>query len=283
MSPHNTHHRRLALKWRLFLGLIAAFVLVFLYAWLVEPRWIEVKKFRLRFPHLPGTWKGTRVVFLTDIHHGPFFDNKRLIAVVDQVNRLRPDLVLLGGDYVHRSPRFIEPCFRALARLQARHGVFGVLGNHDHWESATRTRLAMQAAGIRILDNQGYWLAKKTQRIRICGVGDMWEDKQRLQAALGGAGKMDFVVLVSHNPDYALRLPWGAVDLVLAGHTHGGQVTLFGLWAPILPIRGGQRFRSGLVWEKDIRMIVSNGIGTITPPLRFCARPQIVVVELTTP
>jgi uncharacterized protein len=104
--------------------------------------------------------------------------------------------------------------------------------------------------------------------------------RPRLGPIIEGTNADDFVILVSHNPDYAEELPPGAVDLTLSGHTHGGQITFFGLWAPYLPSDYGQRYRTGLVETENTTVIVSNGIGTIFPPIRFFAPPQIVEITL---
>jgi predicted MPP superfamily phosphohydrolase len=307
--------RRYGLRGLIVLIAVVAGLVVWLF---VEPRAVTVAEYRIASPDVPEAFDGTRVVFLSDIHHGPFLGRGRLRSLVDRVNAMVPDVVILGGDYVHGSDDYIEPCFRELSRLHAPLGVYAVLGNHDHWEGAQRTRAAMAAAGIQLLDNRGFWIDRGSDRLRIAGVGDLWEDRQLIDAALGDAGRRDLVLLVSHNPDYYAELlrrdapasgggaagdigestdwprPAALVDLVLAGHTHGGQVTLFGLWAPKVPSDYGQRFRSGLVngagqepgtanaapAAGQVPMIVSNGIGTITPPVRFCAPPQIVYVEL---
>ncbi len=241
---------------------------------------VRVREYIIEDDSIPDAFSGFRIAFLTDIHHGPFFSRRRVAALVSQVNGLKPDLVLLGGDYIHRGSGYIEPCFRELGKIQAPCGVYGVLGNHDHWAGAGRVRAAMRADGIGLLDNAGVWLARGRARIRIGGVGDLTEDRQDEAAALGGAKKSDFVVLVSHNPDYAEALRSDKVDLMLSGHTHGGQVTLFGLYAPLLPTATGQKYRSGLVKAERCRVIVSNGIGTITPPVRFGAPAEIVLVIL---
>jgi uncharacterized protein len=294
---------------------VCAGLLVWLF---VEPRVVTVAEYRIVSPDLPSAFDGTRVVFLTDIHHGPYLSRGSVRTLVDRVNAMQPDLIVLGGDYVYHSAGYIAPCFKELARLHAPLGVYGVLGNHDHWEGAERTRRAMAAAGIVLLENRGAWLTRGGDRIRIGGVGDLWEDRQLIAPTVGGTSRGDFVLLVSHNPDYYAALmdlppratrvatagsgqavaggerpaPADLVDLVLAGHTHGGQVTLFGLWAPLVASDYGQRFRTGLIdshgtasaagrdAEPNVPVIVSNGIGTVTPPVRFCAPPQIVYIEL---
>ena len=108
-------------------------------------------------------------------------------------------------------------------------------------------------------------------------MGDYYYDIQDLEPTIAGTTKEDFVILVTHNPDYVEEISTNKVDLVFAGHTHGGQVTFFGLWAPLIPSQYGQKYRTGLLSVGEMRVIVTNGIGTITPPVRFFARPQIVV------
>lgn len=270
------------------------FVLIPVWAWFIEPRLLLVRKVTVTSQDLPAAFDGIRVAFLTDLHRGPAVSEERVREVVDKTNGLNPDLVLLGGDYTSAGPKYITTAIAPLAGLRARLGKFAVLGNHDHWYSAPQTRAALTAAGVRAIDNNGEWVAASyghtvaaaeaaatgKAQIRIGGVGDQWEDTQDLGAALGGAKPSNFVILLSHNPDFAAKLPGGAVDLMFAGHTHGGQVTLLGLYAPVLPIEGGQRLRSGVSQQGKTTIMVSRGIGLIAPHVRFFCPPEIVLVTL---
>ena len=188
---------------------------------------------------------------------------------------------IFGGDYVHRNAKYITPCFDELIHVKDLLGKFGVLGNHDHWEDAPLTRQNMKKAGITILDNRAEWIVRDGKRIKIGGVGDLWEDIQNLSPTIDNTKEDDFVILASHNPDYAEQITTRKIDLMLSGHTHGGQVTFFGLWAPLVPSRYGQKYRTGIVETGLTKVIISNGIGTITPPGRFFARPDIIVLMLT--
>lgn len=246
----------------------------------LEPFLLEEKFITYRNQDIPPGFLGGRIVFLTDIHHGPYFSKARLDKLVKRVNKLQPDIILLGGDYVHRNRNYIEPCFKALEKLEAPLGVYGVFGNHDYWAGAELTKRCMGEAGIYQLNNAAYWLKKNGDRIKVGGVGDYYEDIQDLEPTVADAKGDDFVVLVTHNPDYVEEMKTDKVDLVFAGHTHGGQITFFGLWAPILPSKYGQKYRTGVVDTAGLKVIVSNGIGTITPPVRFFARPQVIVVDL---
>jgi len=139
----------------------------------------------------------------------------------------------------------------------------------------------MADAGITLLRDEAVWVERNGERIRMGGVSDYRVDNPRFRPTVRGTGEDDFVLLVSHEPDLAEELPRGAVDLVLSGHTHGGQVTVFGLWAFHVPSDYGQKYRTGRVANEATTVIVSNGIGTSTiPPVRLFARPQIVVITL---
>jgi predicted MPP superfamily phosphohydrolase len=238
---------------------------------------LEVKQITVTSPDVPTAFDGTTVVLLTDIHRGWFFSQDRVGRLVTRVNALKPDLIVLGGDYVYANTDYEASCFAELAGLRAPLGRFAVLGNHDYGEhddsgdGPTPAIEAIRDSGITVLDNQAVWVEKAGARIRIGGVGDYNQDTPQLGPTVEGTSASDFVLLVSHNPDYAEELPICAVDLMLSGHTHGGQVTFFGLWAPFTPSRYGQKYRTGLVVTETTTVIVSNGIGTIFPPIRFFA------------
>ncbi|GAK55655.1 metallophosphoesterase [Candidatus Vecturithrix granuli] len=258
----------------IFLGLLAAGYVLF------EPYWLRINNVTLIHQDIPLAFDGMQIIFASDIHHGPYFSQARVKRVVETINHLTPDLVIFGGDYVHRDPQYIEPCFEELQHIQAPFGKFGVLGNHDHWESAVITRQQMQKAGITNLDNRSVWIVKEDARIKLGGVGDLWEDTQDLRPTLHDTTENNFVMLVSHNPDFAETLTMRQIDVMLSGHTHGGQITLFGRWAPLVPSRYGQKYRAGMVTTPFTTVLITHGVGTITPPVRFFARPEIVVLTL---
>lgn len=274
------HIKKTGSKKKIVLSVIATIFLLSMIYSFIEPFWIEQKHYLINDPDIPSLFDGASLVFLTDIHHGRFFSRFRVRNLVKLVNKINPDLVLLGGDYVEGSPEFIEGCFQELGRLSAALGVYGVLGNHDHWQGADRTAQAMISHGIKSIDNNAFWIRKGEQKIRVGGVGDHCEDIQNIDITVEQTKVTDFVILVSHSPDYAPEIKGKKVDLFLSGHTHGGQVTLFGLYAPKVPSRYGQRFRTGKFSFNSIQVIVSNGIGTVLLPIRFFARPQILVVKL---
>ena len=263
-----------------YLTILMGLMLVYTF---IEPYWLEIKTTDIVSEDIPEDFTGTKIVFISDIHHGPFFSRARLSRLVHKINSLKPDIVLLGGDYVHRDPKYIEPCFEELKGLEASLGKFGVLGNHDHWEGGELTLKNMGNAGIMALDNKAVWVNKGNSRIKIGGVGDFLEDDQDLTPSLEEVEDEDFVILLSHNPDFFEQIRTRKIDLVLSGHTHGGQVTFFGRWAPIIPSKYGQKYRTGIIENDYSKLIVTNGVGTITPPVRFFARPQINVIELRRP
>jgi predicted MPP superfamily phosphohydrolase len=246
----------------------------------LEAKWCRLVRRTIALPNLPLPFRGTTVALVADVHHGPFVPLVYIRHVVETVNSLKPDLVLLAGDYASGGSRFIAPGIAALGSLRAGLGRFAVLGNHDHWEGAPASRLSLDEAGIARVDNTGRWIERQGARLRICGVGDLWTDLQDLRSALGDATVDDAVILLSHNPDFAERFRDRRVGLMLSGHTHGGQVVVPGFGAPIVPSRYGQKYLGGLVQGPACQVFVSRGVGTVTPPVRLFCRPEVVLLTL---
>ncbi len=244
-----------------------------------ESGWLEIARPALALPRLPAAFDGTTVAFLTDIHHGPFTSLDYVNAVVRTTLALRPDLIVLGGDYSLKEEKYIRPCFDALAALKAPLGVYGVLGNHDYWHGLNETRDGFERSGIRELTNRGVWLERDGYRFRLAGVDDLWMGKVDVSAALGDATPEDACLILSHNPDLAEKLRDPRVGLMLSGHTHGGQVVFPG-GAPFVPSHYGQKYLKGLVRAPLTSVYVSRGLGTTSAPFRVGSRPELTLVTL---
>jgi predicted MPP superfamily phosphohydrolase len=261
------------------------------YAFFVEPRWLGVSHREIPIRGLPAPLDGLRVLQLTDIHHGPWLSLEYVQQVVRTANDLQPDLVCLTGDYVHHSEAYIDPVIAELAGLRPRIATVAVLGNHDWWEDVARMRRALDRAGIPLLDNGRRVLTPERrlttdagEGLAICGVGDLWEDRQDYTAALGGLPAAMPRLLLSHNPDVAeepgLLLSGLRVDLMLSGHTHGGQVRFPLLGPPVTNSRFGRKYAEGLVEGPVCRVFICRGIGVSGFPLRLGVPPEIAMLEL---
>jgi len=189
-------------------------------------------------------------------------------------------MVILGGDYASRDSPNTSVCFEELKKLQAPLGKYGVLGNHDYWAGGVEALQAMTGAGITPPDNSGLWVYSGSERIRLGGVSDLWRGKPDPIPAINTANLSDYVILVSHNPDYAEELETSRMDIALSGHTHGGQVTLFGLWVPYMPSDYGQKYKGGFARTAYTEVYVTRGKGMTFLPIRFFARPEITVLTL---
>jgi predicted MPP superfamily phosphohydrolase len=230
-----------------------------------------------------------KVVLMSDIHVGNIvMDPARLSKIVSQVNGLRPDLVVLAGDFVvGHNPSGIEA--RAakltgpLARLRPPLGTVAVLGNHDEWTGPRTIRTALSGAGITVLDNQ----AVRAGPIVIAGVGDAFSGHDQAARTLGDARRFSGpIVVLTHSPDLSPNLPADA-RLVLAGHTHCGQVVFpWGSPSSIRsPYAGGKRlydprYRCGWIHDPGRSVIVTSGVGSGTVPIRFGASPDIWLLTL---
>ena len=254
-----------------------------------EARSCVVERVEMDLRYLPEGFDGLKVAFVTDTHHGPFVPVRYLEAVVSMTNALQPDVVALGGDYVQRTRvlypqgnqrHLIAPGIAALGRLRAPMGQFAVLGNHDHKVSAMLTRRALAENGFTDLTNTGVFLERNGARLFLAGVDDLRTGKPNLRRALHQCRKHDACLLLSHNPDIAQRIRDPRVDLILSGHTHGGQVALPVVGAPFTASRYGQKYRAGLVQGPTARVYVSRGIGTIGLPIRWGAPPEVTLLTL---
>ena len=277
-------------KKRLFIVLIIG-IIFFAYS-SIESRWIKTTYVTIESPDIPTSFNGRRIVFVSDIHHGAALSVERVKKLVQRINDLHPDIIILGGDYISLNEKYIRPVFEEFRNLKSKYGVYGVLGNHDCYVNGSLTKKMMVINGIKDCDNKSYWLKINRDSIKIGGVVDPDGGKPDVDSTVYDVQKKDFCILITHRPDYIDNINNDLVDLTLSGHTHGGQITLFGLWAPILPTENGlwaslslsdetQKYRYGLIHPKPgMQSYITSGIGTRFPHIRFFCRPEIAVLEL---
>ncbi|MFH1404152.1 MAG: metallophosphoesterase [Candidatus Altiarchaeota archaeon] len=259
--------------------LYAVILCVILYSF-IEPYTLRVSEFTVRDPQIPYGFDGKTIAFISDLHCGSFVSEDRLADIVSQVNSLNPDMILLGGDYTTRGSHNIQPCISELNALKAPLGVYGVLGNHDNWAGKQQTVRSLEEAGVTLLDNHAVWVESGDYKIRVGGVGDEWTDRQDLSKTLITTTPEDYVILLTHNPQYADKQESHQANLILSGHTHGGQILPVRLMAPYMPSRLRQTRVSGFYDEGSRKIIVTNGIGMVFTPNRLMAPPEIVRITL---
>ncbi len=271
------------------------------YAFAIEPAFrLKLTSYRIK----PTNWQNgpkLRIAALSDIHASePHMSAARIREIVARTNDLGADIIVLLGDYVYaksiqwRKLRNEEWAVE-LAALKAPLGVHAVLGNHDWWEyadnpraGADEVRHALESAGINVLENDALRLVKDEKPFWLMGLTDQLAYHISRTPHIGGADDLPGTlkkltddapaILLAHEPDIFVRVP-DRVTLTLAGHTHGGQIRLFG-WSPIIPSDYGNRFAYGHIQEGQRHMVVSAGLGTSKLPIRIGIPPEIVLIEL---
>ncbi|MCI0354143.1 MAG: metallophosphoesterase [Acidobacteria bacterium] len=259
------------------------------YGFLIEPRRLVVERIEIRLRRLPGEFDGFRIAQVSDIHYGPFMTSGFVRKAVEEINRLRPDLVALTGDFISRplgkssgregAETHAPPCADALRGLRSAFGAFAVLGNHDHWNHAGIVKDSLESAGFPVLVNQAVALEKDNARLWLAGVDDVMESKADLERALKRVPASEATLLLAHEPDYADYTSKFPIDLQLSGHSHGGQVRLPWLGAPVLPFLG-RKYPMGRYRVGNLHLYTNRGFGVISPPVRFNCPPEITLVTL---
>src|SRR5262249_30178731 len=168
---------------------------------------------------LPTALSGLRIVHLSDFHYGPLVDPRHLERAIDIANNLKPDLIALTGDYISQERSYAAPCATLVGQLRARHGVFGVLGNHDHWTDATLITDLFRAEGIRVLLNEGLRVDINGEAFWLAGVDDTMVGLEDLSLALAGARDSELKLLLAHNPGILRAASGAGGDLGFSGAT----------------------------------------------------------------
>ena len=251
----------------------------------IEPGRLIIHQETIRIDNWPPELSGLRVAVISDIHAGSWFiDDKKLRLIVERTNQLQPDLIVVAGDYMVSNTwhgKRVEPevIGAVLKDFRASLGVYSVLGNHDWWYSGQKVRRGLEANGIRVLDDEVVELKWRDSSFWLVGLADLWTRPQNISQTIAKVPQGKPVIALTHNPDIFPRLP-PSVQLLLAGHTHGGQVNFPLIGRPVEPSDFGQRYGAGHVFENGHHLFTTTGIGTSILPLRFRVPPEIVLLTI---
>ena len=270
-------HKTRKLKFRLVAAIgitVALLPVIHIAHALTLDRTIRYVEIEFHSENWPAELNGYRIAFMTDMHTITDEDMRKVAA---KLNERNIDLLLLGGDFSMRSAHYLGTV-REIAQTNTTDGIFGVEGNHDDYRRLFR---AKEQYGIMPLDNSGTHIRRG---FYLAGVRDMWNRNPNINEAVAGAYAGDFVLLVSHNPDVSMAQSTDGIDLILSGHTHGGQITFFGF--PMYLLRNhitayGTRFAYGFSYSADgSPVFVSAGVGVYYAIPRIFARPEVVIFTM---
>ena len=242
-----------------------------------EANTLEVESVRISLPRWPVKLDGFRIVHLSDIHHSPLTNIEHIENAVSVANELEPDMFVLTGDYVSHDSEYILPMAEELGKLEAEHGTHACLGNHDHWTDAELVTHMLRGEGVNVLINEGFRFSNGEGDMWICGVDDHMAGKTDVPAALKGSYADETKLMLAHNPAILRQAVRYGVDLMLSGHTHGGQVKIREREKRLMANR---RLSSGLHRRKDTQIYITRGIGTVVLPVRYQCPPEISLIEL---
>ena len=258
------------------------------YAGEIAPHELEIIYLTIRLPRLPDAFAGMKIVQISDLHFQEYTEAAFLEAIVGRVNEVGPDLVVLTGDFVSNNPlpkhfsiNLGYQCAEILNRIQCPLR-YAILGNHDAIVSSRAVTDALQTQGIPVLADSSVPIERDGRRIWLAGTKDALEQKPDLTATLPAGRRPDQepVILLVHEPDYADRALGRKIDLMLSGHTHGGQIRIPFL-PPLLLPGMGTKYVHGLFRLPDgMQLYVNRGIGAVNLPFRFRCPPEITVITL---
>jgi predicted MPP superfamily phosphohydrolase len=271
-------NRRQFIKRGMFWGFGA---LMASYPFFIERHLFQINTYKIPVPNLPRAFNGFTIVQLTDLHYGFLMSMAVVKKLLNNANSIKRDIIVCTGDYIHErnSHKETDTLWPELSRLTAPHGVYSVLGNHDHWSDFSRSLYWLEKSGQNVR-HKAIPIIKGSEKIWIGGCGDYTEDEIGMDKAFRNVPPNDCKIVLAHNPDTADTLFRTRVDLIISGHTHGGQVNIPFVGTPILPVRN-KRYSSGFIPTPSTHLFISKGLGCAILPVRFNCLPEIAVLKLT--
>lgn len=252
----------------------------------VEVRTVDYKK-----QNLPKELDGFKIAFISDVQADRYTDEKRLTRYVDKINEVNPDIVLIAGDVITSSPDYIETAAKYIGKIKSEHGTYSCIGDHDYWayrqdyvRSLREVTGALNLYNVEMPDNELRFIQIDSSRIGITFITNTYvsEISETTLQNIASSNKADFKIFLTHQPqDFLIN---SAVknnyDLFLAGHTHGGQITLVFPFIQLTPTLIETRYVKGDFYFNDMLAIVCGGLGMSLAPVRYNSTPEIVIITL---
>ncbi len=255
------------------------------YAYFIEPARLVVHSEDLKIPHWNAQLDGFKIVAIADIHGGSnYITEEKIRKIVELANAQNPDLIVLLGDYVSQKQGMhgalkmpSETVAENLKGFRAKYGVYAIIGNHDWWFDERKLRGELEGAGIKVLENEVAPVQVGEQTVNVWGIEDNWKKRRVPLEAFEKIAVKENILAITHNPDSLLQAP-PEIALMLAGHTHGGQVK-FPIYGAIAFVND-PRFMAGFCTADGKNVFVTTGVGTSGPAVRFGVPPEIAVLRL---
>lgn len=261
--------------------LILAIILLGFRIFFVESKTIKIEEIEIRIKNLPVSFKEIKIAHLSDFHSKNFGEGEK--EITENLKRLNPDLVFITGDFIDWTTKDLNSCQDFWKELAKNYSgkIFGVLGNHEHRHPKFKTvKNLLKESGIKILENESEKIEKEGDFIYLIGADDPREGYDDIGKAMENAEDDAPKILLAHSPEIFRKVKEKNIDLVLVGHTHGGQINIPFLVDFFLPLKHDKKYKSGLFKENSTYLYVNRGIGTTVLPLRFNSPPEITLIKL---
>jgi uncharacterized protein len=249
-----------------------------------EPENYEIVRKTVSMPGLPAKLEGLQVALVSDIHAGPYMDKAQMDGYVRVVNGLKPDIILLPGDFVNNKTEEIEPLCEAFQHLRADYGVYGCLGNHDYFDDEDKISNEIRLCGVDLLRDANTIIHPRGEAFSVIGVEDIHPTEEfdpHFKKAVTGLKRKTPHILMCHKPYYLENAAQWGVNLVVSGHTHGGQIVFARIFDTVLsPATLISEYIEGLYSIDATQMYVTRGIGMVGVPVRWNCPPEVTLLTL---
>jgi len=279
---------------KIFLALTLFFVIYIPIRIIYDYNTVEIRTVHYQKNNLPKELEGIKIAFISDVQADRYTDEKRLIRYVNRINESNPDLVLIAGDVITSSPDYIETAAKYIGKIESKYGTYSCIGDHDNWayrqdyvRSLSEIRKSLNDFKVEMPDNEVRFIEIDSSRIGISFVTNTYvsEISETTLQNLSSSNKAEFKIFLTHQPQEFLinSAIKNNYDLFLAGHTHGGQITLVFPFIQLTPTLVETRFIKGDFYFNDLLVVVCGGLGMSLAPVRYNSTPEIVIITLTRP